>query len=58
MFDNIKKAIAFGLASQWSRMLPYIGLIALQFPLPISVPTLLWISLVMDLVPAIAFANE
>ena len=57
-FDNIKKSIAFVLTSQWARMLPYIGLIAFQFPLPLSAATLLYISLVTDLIPAIAFAFE
>ena len=57
LFENVKKAVAFTLTSQWSRMLPYIGLIAFQFPLPISAATLLYISLVTSLIPAIAFAS-
>lgn len=39
-------------------MLPYIGLIAFQFPLPISAATLLYVSLITDLVPALTFACE
>lgn len=58
IFDNLKKAIAYALTSQISEILPYIGFIVLQFPLPVSTVILLYIDIGTDMLPAIAFAYE
>lgn len=39
-------------------MLPFIGFIILQFPLPVTTVVVLYISIGTDLIPAIAFAYE
>ena len=58
IFDNLKKSICYALTSQVAQMLPFIGFIILQFPLPVSTVIVLYISIGTDLVPAIAFAYE
>lgn len=58
IFDNLKKAIAYALTSQISQMLPFIGFVILQFPLPVTTVIVLYISIGTDLIPAIAFAYE
>jgi sodium/potassium-transporting ATPase subunit alpha len=39
-------------------MLPFVGFIILQFPLPVTTVIVLYISIGTDLIPAIAFAYE
>lgn len=56
IFDNLKKAIAYALTSQISEILPFIGFIVLQFPLPVSTVILLYIDIGTDMLPAISFA--
>lgn len=58
IFDNLKKAITYALTSQISQMLPFIGFVILQFPLPVTTVIVLYISIGTDLIPAIAFAYE
>lgn len=58
IFDNLKKAICYALTSQISQMLPFIGFVILQFPLPVTTVIVLYISIGTDLIPAIAFAYE
>lgn len=58
IFDNLKKAIAYALTSQVSEILPYVGFIVLQFPLPVSTVILLYIDIGTDMIPAIAYAYE
>lgn len=56
--DNLKKTIVYVLTSQVSQMLPFIGFVILQFPLPITPVLVLFISIGTDLMPAIALAYE
>lgn len=58
IFDNLKKSICYALTSQVAQMLPFIGFIILQFPLPVTTVVVLYISIGTDLIPAIAFAYE
>jgi len=46
------------LTSQVAQMLPFIGFIILQFPLPVTTVIVLYISIGTDLIPAISFAYE
>lgn len=56
IFDNLKKSICYALTSQVAQMLPFIGFIILQFPLPVTTVIVLYIAIGTDLIPAIAFA--
>ena len=58
IFDNLKKSICYALTSQVAQMLPFIGFIIFQFPLPVTTVVVLYISIGTDLIPAIAFAYE
>lgn len=58
IFDNLKKSICYALTSQVAQMLPFIGFIILQFPLPVTTVVVLYIAIGTDLIPAIAFAYE
>ena len=58
IFDNLKKAIAYALTSQISEIVPFVGFIVLQFPLPVSTVILLYIDIGTDMLPAISFAYE
>lgn len=58
IFDNLKKSICYALTSQISQMLPFVGFIILQFPLPVTTVIVLYISIGTDLIPAISFAYE
>ena len=58
IFDNLKKAICYALTSQVAQMLPFVGFIIVQFPLPVTTVIVLYISIGTDLIPAIAFAYE
>lgn len=58
VFDNLKKAICYALTSQISQMMPFIGFVIVQFPLPVTTVIVLYISIGTDLIPAIAFAYE
>lgn len=58
IFDNLKKSICYALTSQIAQMLPFIGFVILQFPLPVTTVIVLYISIGTDLIPAISFAYE
>lgn len=58
IFDNLKKSICYALTSQVAQMLPFIGFVILQFPLPVTTVIVLYISIGTDLIPDIAFAYE
>lgn len=58
IFDNLKKSICYALTSQVAQMLPFIGFVILQFPLPVTTVIVLYISIGTDLLPAIAYAYE
>ena len=58
IFDNLKKSICYALTSQLSQILPFVGFIILQFPLPVTSVIILYIAIGTDLIPAISFAYE
>lgn len=58
IFDNLKKAIAYSLTSQIPEIVPFVGFIVLQFPLPVSTVVILYIDIGTDMLPAISFAYE
>lgn len=58
IFDNLKKTICYALTSQISQIMPFVGFIIIQFPLPATTIIVLYISIGTDLIPAIAFAYE
>lgn len=58
IFDNLKKAIAYSLTSQIPEIIPFVGFIVLQFPLPVSTVIILYIDIGTDMLPAISFAYE
>lgn len=58
IFDNLKKSIAYPLASNISGLMPFIAMIVLQMPLSLSAILVLAIDLGTDLTPGISFAYE
>lgn len=58
IFDNLKKSIAYTLASNIPEIWPFIFFIIFQVPLPLTTILILCIDLGTDMVPAIAFAYE
>jgi sodium/potassium-transporting ATPase subunit alpha len=56
IYDNIKKAICYALTSQIGQMLPFIALMILQIPTPLTSVLVLYISIGTDLIPAIGLA--
>lgn len=58
IFDNLKKAIMYISSSQTTEIMPFLVLLILQIPPPISTVLVLCIDLGTDLIPAISFAYE
>jgi len=58
IFDNLKKSIAYTLSSNIPEITPFILLIILQIPLPLSTVLILAVDLGTDLLPAISLAYE
>lgn len=58
IFDNLKKTISFILISNIAEAWPFLSLIVLQFPLPLSTVLVLCIDLGADLVAGTAFVFE
>jgi len=58
VFDNIKKFIAYILASNIPEILPFIAFVLLSIPLPMTVQLILAIDLGTDLLPALALGVE
>ena len=58
IFDNLKKSIAYTLASNIPEIWPFIYFIIFQVPLPLTTVLILTIDLGTDMVPAIAYAYE
>ncbi len=58
IFDNLKKAIMYIASSQTTEIMPFLLLLVLQIPPPISTVLVLCIDLGTDLIPAISFAYE
>ncbi|XP_050508743.1 sodium/potassium-transporting ATPase subunit alpha [Diabrotica virgifera virgifera] len=58
IFDNLKKSIAYTLASNVPEILPFLGFVLLNIPLPLGVMAILCIDLLTDMLPAISLAYE
>ncbi|KAL4422112.1 hypothetical protein ABPG77_003397 [Micractinium sp. CCAP 211/92] len=58
IFDNLKKSIAYTLASKFPEQIPFFLYVALNFPLALSTILILTIDLGSDMFPAIALAYE
>jgi sodium/potassium-transporting ATPase subunit alpha len=58
VFDNLKKSIAYTLASNIPELAPFLSLVIFQIPLPLSTVLILCIDLGTDIVPAVSLAYE
>merc|ERR1712227_83394 len=58
IFDNLKKSIAYTLASNIPEITPFLALICLKIPIPLETVMILCIDLGTDMVPAISMAYE
>lgn len=58
IFDNLKKSIAYTLASNIPELLPFLMYIVVGCPLFLGTIAILCIDLGTDIVPAVAFAYE
>jgi len=58
IFDNLKKSICYTLTSNIPEITPFLLLIILRLPLPLSTVLILCIDLGTDIIPAIAMASE
>lgn len=58
IFDNLKKTIVYLLTSNMMEILPFLGFIIFQFPLPLSPILMLIICVGTDILPALSLAYE
>lgn len=58
IFDNIKKSIMYNISSNIPELVPYLTIIILMIPLPLSTFLIICISLGTDIFPSLAFAFE
>ncbi|KAF2900898.1 hypothetical protein ILUMI_05303 [Ignelater luminosus] len=58
IFDNLKKSIAYTLASNMPEILPFLSFIVFNIPLPLGIIGILCIDLLTDMMPAISLAYE
>lgn len=58
IFDNIKKSITYNISSNIAMLIPYISIIVLMIPLPLSTFLIICISLGTDIFPSLAYAFE
>ncbi|PSC70763.1 sodium potassium-transporting ATPase subunit alpha-1 [Micractinium conductrix] len=58
IFDNLKKSIAYTLASKFPEQIPFLLYVIAQFPLALSTILILTIDLGCDMMPAISLAYE
>lgn len=58
IFDNLKKSIAYTLASKFPEQIPFLLYVAASFPLAITTILILSIDLGCDMFPAISLAYE
>lgn len=54
VFDNLKKAIAYGLSAKLPEILPFLSFVIIGLPLPLSTVLVLCIDIGTDLIPGIA----
>lgn len=58
IFDNLKKSIAYILASNIPEIIPFLLFIVIQIPIPLSTVLILCVDLGTDLFPGISMAYE
>ena len=58
IFGNLKKSIAYTLASNIPELVPFLVYIVISIPLPIGTIAILWIDIGTDMFPSITFAYE
>ena len=58
IFDTLKKIIGYNLTSNVTQLIPFLGFVILQYPLPLTSIMILCIDVGTDIYPNIAFANE
>lgn len=58
IFDNLKKSIAYTLASNFAEIMPFLVYVVFGFPLALSTIAILCVDLGTDIAPSIAFAYE
>ena len=58
IFDNLKKTIVYLLTSNMTEIWPFVGLVVLQIPLPLSNIFMLCICVGTDIYPALSLAYE
>uniref|UniRef100_A0A7S1PH34 Sodium/potassium-transporting ATPase subunit alpha n=1 Tax=Percolomonas cosmopolitus TaxID=63605 RepID=A0A7S1PH34_9EUKA len=58
IFDNIKKAIAYILISNFAQLIPFLVFVTLNIPLALGTIMILCIDLGTDILPAISFSYE
>lgn len=58
IFDNLKKSIAYTLASKFPEQIPFLLFVVISFPAAISTILILSIDLGCDMLPAISLAYE
>lgn len=58
IFDNIKKSIMYNISSNIPELVPYLAIIILMIPLPLSTFLIICISLGTDIFPSLAYAFE
>ena len=58
IFDLLKKILGYCLTSNIAELMPFLGLVILQFPLPLTTVLILCIDIGTDIFPMVCMANE
>jgi sodium/potassium-transporting ATPase subunit alpha len=58
IFDNIKRSIVYILAADITELIPFLTLIILGFPLPLSTILILCVDLGFNIIPSVAWSAE
>jgi sodium/potassium-transporting ATPase subunit alpha len=58
IFDNLKKSIAYVMASNIPELIPFVSIILFLIPLPLSTFLIICIDIGTDVFPSLAFSFE
>ncbi len=58
IFDNLKRAIIYILASNFPELLAFLSLVILRIPLPLTTIMILCVDLGFNIIPSISFGSE
>jgi len=58
LYDNLKKCICYSMTTNIPEIIPFMLLIILRFPIPVTTVLLLCLSIGTDMFPAISYAYE